>query len=206
MPRCSQDEAGSRRTGRGALMLLDQQACASPSCARASRRARVSHRLRELGVGEDGGDDLAAVGRRVGVVGAHDALQLGEDARGFVGAAGDDAAARRRARRRARRTWRTSSTRNTGLMAWRRGARRRRRLPGPRRSPGRRGRGTASGRASWTISSTAGHCSWVRSTPVGLWQQACSTTIEPAGRLAQGAAHAGEVEAVGLRRRSTGSS
>ncbi len=34
---------------------------------------------------------------------------------------------------------------------------------------------------AFTTSSTSRHCAWVRSTPVGLWQQECSTAMSPAG-------------------------
>ena len=38
-----------------------------------------------------------------------------------------------------------------------------------------------------TVSTTCDHWSAVRSTPVGLWQHACSTTIDPAGRASRDA-------------------
>ena len=67
------------------------------------------------------------------------------------------------------------------------GAPRRRRLRCRRRSPGRPCRGTARGCARLTTSMTCVPLAGVRSTPVGLWQQACSTTIVPAGSCSSAA-------------------
>ena len=50
-----------------------------------------SHCARSAGVGQHGGDDLRAVDRRVGVVGADHDLQLRQHARRFVGAFADHA-------------------------------------------------------------------------------------------------------------------
>ena len=44
------------------------------------------------------------------------------------------------------------------------------------------------------------HCARVRSTPVGLWQQACSSTMLCARQAAQGGEHGVEAQAAGGRR------
>ena len=89
MPRCLRTKLKSAPGTRA--WMLSTSALAHLLDAVAHLAELRSQRLRSSGVAEDRGDDLAAVRRRVGVVGAHDALQLGEHARRFLGAAGDDA-------------------------------------------------------------------------------------------------------------------
>ena len=150
--------------------------------------------------------DLAAVGRRVGVVGADDALQLAEQrAPPRPALPATTLTARRRARRRARTTWRTSSRRTPE------------RMPAAKRRTGARVGVDAVAEALVgdveerhqaarldDARAPASHWSAVRSTPVGLWQQACSTTIAPARHRVERGEHAGEVRRRAWRRRSRG--
>ena len=88
MPRCAR--------------MKRKSAPGSRSCSRSTSIARISlmrlrivassasHSARSSGEHEHGGDDLAAVRRRVRVVGADDALQLRQHARGLVLVGGDD--------------------------------------------------------------------------------------------------------------------
>jgi hypothetical protein len=71
------------------LQLVDQ-AGAHGADALAHAGQFVFPLLAQLGAGQHGSDDGAAVGRRVGVVGADHALDLRQHAGGFVLAGGDD--------------------------------------------------------------------------------------------------------------------
>ena len=186
MPRCFVDEAEVRSRH------LRAQASPRAALRMARMRSRMpasscSHRRAQFRRFEHRGHDLAAVRRRIGVVGPHDALQLAQHARGFVGAVCRPRSARRPARRTAKTTSRTSSRRTTVRRLRRTRARPTRRGRCRRRSPGRRDRGTGIRPRFATVAITASHCAGDRSTPVGLWQQACSTTIEPAGMRSRAA-------------------
>ncbi len=168
---------------------------------RAHQLDAVAHR-RELGLPqraqlrrvEHRRDDLAAVRRRVRVVRADEALQLRQHARGLVLVVGDDrqradalAVQRERLRERARH--------RAAGREWRRiGARRRHPRRCRRRIPGTRCRRTAPGRARGRPRRSRSHCAAVGSTPVGLWQHACSTTIATRRQALQRGEHAVEIE------------
>ena len=182
MPRCvrtkpkSRPDAARRQLARRAPSRIAWMRSRMPPSS-------SSHIARSAGVASTVRDDLAAVRRRVRVVGAdRRASAATARARPRPCRVGDDrqradalAVQRERLRERGRR--RTAGPASRRTCAPRRRLRRCR-----RRSPGRPCRGTARGRAPCTtLDDLRPTAPAVRSTPVGLWQHACSTTIVPAG-------------------------
>jgi hypothetical protein len=129
----------------------------------------------------------APKGGRVAVVGADGDLQLRQHARRFVLAGAhhaeraDPLAVQREALGERGRDEEALQAGGQELAAPPRRPRRCR-----RRSPGRPCPGTGPGRAPLSTATTSSHCAGVMSQPVGLWQQACSTTMVPAGGLQRG--------------------
>ena len=121
--------------------------------------------------------------RRAAVDAAHAGHQLAADEHWRLGGRrADHAQSRPRARRRARSSSRSCWRRNSSRRPRPGPARHRRHHRGCRRSPGRRCRGRRSVRARAAPWMSWSHCAGLRSTPVGLWQQACSSTMSRAGR------------------------